>query len=126
MSRLHKYFSVLFCVALLLATSIVNARPLGGTYNVKGTNPGGKSSYTGTAKITAAKNGNYVIHWKVGSVYDGVGILQGDTFKVNWGNLANPEGGVVTYTVDPNGTLKGIWYTFKNPNTLGTETLIPR
>ncbi|MCB1322299.1 MAG: fibronectin-binding protein [Leptospiraceae bacterium] len=73
-----------------------------GDYRAEGTNPDG-SRYTGT--VTIEKNGAiYDVHWEVGSSYDGVGTLEGNTFTVEWGQPSP-----VIYTVHPNGTMMGTW-----------------
>ena len=98
---------------------------LSGVYTTSGTNPGGnQGGYSGYTTIT--KEGDqYKVHWKVGTVYDGIGKLEGKVFKVEWGSGGNPVG-LVTYTLQEGGVLQGTWYTYKNPNALGTETLTPQ
>lgn len=95
-----------------------------GNYFASGTNPGGRGSYRGVVKIE--KDGDkYFVFWKIGnSSYGGLGVLEGNQFKVVWGTAKEPTG-VVKYTVQQDGTLVGSWYSFKNPNAIGTETLTP-
>ena len=97
---------------------------IAGTYWVKGTNPGGKGAYQGIA--TVIKSGDsYRIHWEVGTIYDGVGKLNGGVLTVEWGNTKENVG-TVTYNLQPDGSLKGTWFTARNPTDLGTETLTPK
>lgn len=103
-----------------------NAASIIGDYSVRGTNPGGRSNYSGSANITAGDEPNtYKIHWRVGTVYDGIGKLEGNTFNVKWGTATAPVGTVI-YTLEPGGVLKGVWYTNDKPNLLGSEILTPR
>lgn len=97
---------------------------IAGTYRAQGTNPGGRTKYSGTATLTPDGD-KYRVHWEVGTIYDGVGKVEGNIFKVEWGRAGDPVG-LVTYTIDSDKVLRGSWYTFKNPNTLGTETLTPQ
>ncbi len=103
-----------------------NAVSLVGDYSVRGTNPGGRSNYKGSVNITAGEEPNaYKIHWQVGTIYEGIGKLEGNSLNVKWGTPTAPVGTVI-YTLEPGGVLKGIWYTNKNPNALGSEILTPR
>lgn len=96
-----------------------------GDYQVKGTNPGGRSNYSGSAKISAGDEANtYKINWRVGTVYEGIGKLEGNSLNVKWGTPTNPVGNVM-YTLEPGGILKGVWYTYDKPNSLGSEILTP-
>jgi len=119
------FFVVIF-FGLPLYVPCVSAQtvPIEGSYRVQGTNPGGRGAYRGTADIVKAGD-SYRVHWRVGTVYDGVGKLSGNTFKVEWGT-ATEHVGTVTYDVQPDGSLKGTWFVAKNPNDLGTEVLIPK
>jgi len=96
---------------------------IAGTYNVNGTNPGSGSRYHGAANIIQ-EGEKYRVHWAVGTVYDGIGTLKGDTFTVEWGTTT-AHVGTVTYVLQKDGIMKGTWYDAKDPNTLGTEILTP-
>lgn len=103
-----------------------NATSLVGDYAVRGTNPGGRSNYSGSANISAGDETNtYKIHWRVGTIYDGIGKLEGNSLNVKWGTPTAPVGTVI-YTLEPGGVLKGVWYTNSNPNALGSEILTPK
>jgi len=118
------YFLALILVGAAISSSGLAQSPkVGGVYNVQGTNPGGKGGYTGTVSITPTGS-VYQVDWKVGNSYSGVGILNGNILSVGWGNLSQAGFGVVTYTVQPNGSLSGTWAMVKG-TTLGTETLTP-
>ncbi|GEM_PF-2397368 len=104
---------------------ISNNPSLVGTYHVRGTNPGGRSNYHGTATLSSSEKDVYKIHWQVGTVYDGEGKLEGNTLNVKWGTPTAPVGTVV-YTLEAGGILKGVWYTNSNPNALGSEILTPK
>jgi hypothetical protein len=122
-----KKFIFLFSLFIsFLSLDLVSAqtRAIEGSYRVQGTNPGGKGSYHGTADIVKAGD-SYRIHWSVGTVYDGVGKLNGNVFQVEWGTTKSHVG-TVTYVLQPDGVMKGTWFVAKNPNDLGTEILTPK
>jgi len=96
---------------------------IGGTYSVEGTNPGGKGSYKGSVTITPVGK-VYQLDWKVGNIYSGIGIVNGNILSVGWGNLAQAGYGIVTYTIQSNGVLSGTWAMAKGTE-LGSETLTP-
>lgn len=103
-----------------------NPTSLVGDYAVRGTNPGGRSNYNGSANISAGDEPNtYKIHWRVGTIYDGIGKLEGNSLNVKWGTPTAPVGTVI-YTLEPGGVLKGVWYTNDRPNALGSEILTPK
>jgi len=124
---MRKILYLLLVVMTVSVSPLVRAqteRDISGTYWVQGTNPGGKGSYQGIA--TVVKTGDaYRVHWEVGTVYQGVGKLKGNTFQVEWGT-SKENVGTVTYQLQPDGSLKGTWYVAKNPESLGTETLSPK
>jgi hypothetical protein len=100
------------------------ARSIDGVYDVRGTNPGGSGNYSGTATITEAA-GTYKMSWSVGTSYVGTGQRTGDVLSVEWGDGVNVVG-TVKYNIEPDGRLTGTWYTKADPNSLGSEILIPR
>jgi hypothetical protein len=97
---------------------------IAGSYWVQGTNPGGKGAYKGIATIVKAGD-SYRMHWEVGTIYEGIGKLNGNVFTVEWGTIKENVG-TVTYTLQTDGSLKGTWFVAKNPSDLGTETLNPK
>ncbi len=119
------FFLGCLAVSAPLRTQTPAAAPaIGGGYLVTGTNPGNTGRYRGIATIV--KEGDkYRVHWQVGTSYDGIGSLNGNTLTVEWGT-ATQHVGTVTYTVQADGTLKGTWFVAKDPKNLGTETLVPR
>jgi len=125
-SKFHPRFILSFLLLSLFLLGVAQAQTppnLAGTYSVAGTNPGNTGSYTGMATI--AKDGEkYKMHWQVGTTYDGVGTLSGNTFTAEWGT-DKAHVGTVTYTLQKDGSLKGTWYDARDPKNLGTETLTP-
>jgi len=88
---------------------------ISGTYSMHGTNPSG-TTYRGS--VTIRRDGNrYRFAWLIasGDTYQGIGILNGRTVVVDWGQKYP-----VIYNVGPNGVLTGTW-----SNGTATETLIP-
>jgi len=95
-----------------------------GSYQAQGTNPGGAGTYHGT--VTIAQEGDkYKVHWEVGNVYDGVGKVDGNIFRVEWG-FGGKVVGILSYTIESNRVLRGTWHTYDHPEVLGTETLTPQ
>ena len=89
-----------------------------GKYSVEGVNPNG-SQYHGTA-IIGRKGKNYVMSWNIAKQkLSGYGSLSGNVLKVHWSG-SGVAGGVVTYTIMPDGVLRGVW-----AKGSGSETLIP-
>lgn len=101
-----------------------NNPAIGGIYSVYGVNPRGRGSYRGI--VTVTKQGDqYLFHWRVGNIYDGIGTLKRNTLSVEWGT-AQARVGVVTYTLESNGTLQGTWFMDSDPSGIGRETLTPQ
>jgi hypothetical protein len=96
---------------------------LSGVYKIaSGSAPDGKS-YAGTVSITPTGE-TYAVKWTLPSdSYGGVGIKQGDTLVVGWGD-AGKDAGVVSYQVSA-GALNGKWAT-PGGMKLGTEILAKR
>jgi len=91
--------------------------PLVGTYQVTGTNPDG-SSYLGTLTVEAYGE-TYSLVWEVGNtVTTGVGLREGNVLSGGW------DCGVVTYRIQEDGRLEGVWALCSEPHT-GTEQAIP-
>lgn len=111
-------------MAALFALSALAAQAaVGGKYTVDGTNPGGKGQYKGTLTITP--HGElYRLQWTVGASYSGIGILKDNALAVGWGDPGKANHNVVVYTVQSDGTLKGLWAT-ADGNATGTETATP-
>jgi hypothetical protein len=93
---------------------------LSGTYKItSGSAPDGKS-YTGTVAITPTGE-TFAVKWTLATdSYSGVGIKQGDTLVVGWGD-AGKDAGVVSYQVSAS-ALDGKWAT-PGGTKLGTEIL---
>lgn len=89
-----------------------------GKYTVTGVNPNG-SKYRGTATIMRSGD-TVVMSWIIAKkAHTGTGSISGRTLTINW-KSSTGGGGVATYTVEPDGVLKGVW-----ANGKGTEILTP-
>jgi hypothetical protein len=88
---------------------------ISGTYAVTGTNPNG-TTYRGSVQIYR-DGGSYRFKWLIANAapYDGIGVLNGNTIVVNWGQTYP-----AIYQVGANGVLSGTWN-----NGTATETLVP-
>lgn len=98
---------------------------IGGVYTARGSNPNGGGNYNGTATIIPVEGNSYRMEWSVGTSYTGQGQRTGNTLSIAWGDASAPVG-KVDYIIESDGTLKGTWYTYQDPNNLGTETLTPQ
>lgn len=89
---------------------------LEGSYDVKGSNPGGES-YQG--KLNISKQGvGYQFRWKAGNTFDGFGIRGANMVAVG---LGGDQCGFVGYDVLADGTLQGKWGS-AGSTAVGTET----
>lgn len=116
--------SLLF--ALFLFPLSVFAADIQGTYNVRGSDPYQKATYTGTATIQQDANQVYQIDYTLsdGSKYQGTGFVNNDQFSFVF-NDVNPANknhiGVQVATISEKG-LEGKWVLLTQ-NLVGTETL---
>jgi hypothetical protein len=94
---------------------------IGGTYEVRGTNPNG-SKYKGTAEIEITSSTTCRITWKVGT--DSSGICMRNGIALAAGYVLGDKVGLVIYEIRDDGTLDGIW-TVADEDGSGTELLIP-
>jgi hypothetical protein len=92
-----------------------------GKFTVEGTTPDG-NAYQGTAEITK-KGDTYQINWTIGvnETYEGVGILEGDTFAVSFSS--GGVSGVVAYRVEKGPKLVGKWAVQGGDGKVQRETL---
>jgi hypothetical protein len=104
----------------MMATAL--AADIGGTYEVRGTNPDG-STYKGTAEITVTSKNTCRIVWNVGSESDGICMRNGIAFAASY--VLGDNVGLVIYEVRDDGTLDGLW-TVADKEGVGTELLIPQ
>ncbi|GGK47196.1 hypothetical protein [Salinarimonas ramus] len=113
-----------FALSVALVAAPVAAQDLGGTYAVRGTNPGGQGEYRGEVAIVPAGEA-WQVAWTIGGArHVGTAILTGDTLSV----VYQPEGelpGIAVYELQPDGSLEGTW-TGLGGNALGTEEWVPR
>lgn len=106
-------------IAVLMGISIY-ANDIVGTYDVQGTNPGGKGKYKGTLVITKT-NETYKLVWSVGAVYIGTGILKDNVLAVAYTDENKKWFGIVSYKVDGK-KMDGKWCAHGG-KALGTESL---
>ena len=106
--------AAVLCVATF---ALARAEDPIGRYEVSGTNPGNKGTYTGTAVIE--KTGDtYRVVWQIGSDrYVGTGIGTPEFIAVSY-RLGN-ESGLALYSASGAGW-KGIW-TYAGGREIGTE-----
>lgn len=99
------------------------SKSLSGTYDVKGNNPNGGSSYSGTVKVTGA-GPTYSVVWSIGGqTFRGDGALSGTTFTVEYRDQQGARG-VATYKRQSNGDLIGTWKVLGTSG-VGKETWTP-
>lgn len=124
-------------VAAIALTSTACATPgitlrdgpgLSGTYIVNGVDPLGVE-YSGTVVIGRAEQpGSYTVEWIVtGAIHEGLGVLSGDTFTVEWTTIRGPRQGATgtaEYTVTDDGRLLGT-RTVDGLDDVGTEEIFP-
>lgn len=129
--------SRLLAVALALALagcfvvpgSTLEDRPgIAGTYVVNGVDPVG-IEYSGTVVIEATEAPDtFTINWVItGAILEGTGVLEGDTFTVEWATVESPRGpsrGTAVYTVEADGRLTGT-RTIDGVDGTGTEEIFP-
>lgn len=110
-----------------LAADEKKAKPpeLAGKYECVGDSGG--SEYKGTVEISEQGAG-YKVEWTIGEeTYTGVGIWENDRFCVSW--QSDGEGkahGIIVYSRDKDGTLKGKWTQSPASEQLKEETLTPQ
>jgi hypothetical protein len=112
-------------VAALFAagfSSIAGAVDLGGTYEVRGTNPNG-TQYRGTAEIVVTSENTCRITWNTGNESSGICMRNGIAFAA--GYALGDKVGLVIYEIRDDGTLDGIW-TVADQAGVGTELLVRR
>jgi hypothetical protein len=101
---------------------------LAGTYVVNGTDPAG-TEYSGTVTIAEGDEpGRFTVQWIVtGSIQEGVGVLEGDRFVVDWSTTSSGRGesrGTADYTLGDDGVLRGT-RTVDGSDETGTEEIFP-
>ena len=106
-----------FCMSIGLLSPALAQAEIEGLYSVQGTNPDG-STYKGQARMER-KEQTYLLTWMIsGQTFSGRGLLKGDVLSIEW--TSGTEGGLVVYTVRPDGVLDGVWAGGK-----GKEILTP-
>jgi hypothetical protein len=103
-------------------SSTAAAVDLGGTYEVRGTNPNG-SKYGGTAEIIVTSENTCRITWNTGTESSGICMRNGNVFAA--GYALGGKVGLIIYEMRDDGALDGIW-TIADQAGVGTELLIPQ
>lgn len=121
MTILRTAVKAAFALAVMAAPA--GAQSIGGTYDAEGTNLDG-SPYRGTATITLTSSTTCEIKWTTGgTTSQGICMRNGPSFAASY--VLGRAIGLVIYTVQPNGTLDGLW-TVAGADGAGTEVLTPR
>ncbi len=112
--------TVLLLSSLLCFIGAATETPdLAGTYTAHGVGVGGKE-YESTVTITK-NDQTYLIHWKFADGgFDGVGIVDGESFCVGWSN--GNKAGVVSYKIHGD-HLEGHWTDGSSNGKVYTENL---
>lgn len=112
-------FASAVAVCLVAATPLpaLAADPVG-SYSVKGTSPGGGSSYAGTVSVTRTGD-TFKVVWKIGNdEFIGTGIGNSEFLTVSY--KSGSATGLALYGPDGSGW-KGIW-TYEGGTKVGVET----
>jgi hypothetical protein len=81
---------------------------ISGVYDLVGTNPDG-SNYTGEVTIAPSEQG-YAVEWTVqGGSQVGDGRLADRLFRVRYSTVGSDVTGTVTFVLQEDGSLEGIW-----------------
>jgi hypothetical protein len=110
-------FSAALSLAFMLVASAALASPVG-TYDVSGTNPGGKTTYSGS--VSVEKTGaTYRVVWVVaGQRFVGTGIGDKNFLAVSY--RSGDQTGLALYAEEGEGTWTGVW-TYAGGSQIGTE-----
>ena len=106
----------LLTLVFVLFAGVAWADPVG-KYDVTGTNPGGKSSYSG--EVTVERTGDtFRVVWMVGGQrYVGTGIGNGEFIAVSY--RSGDQTGLALYAQEGDGFV-GVW-TYSGGKQIGTE-----
>ena len=106
-------------ISMLVSTQPASSQQLAGEYSCIGTNANG-GRYR--ADIAIAKEGRgYFLTWRIGnSVHNGVAIRTGNVLASSWSPSPNQHG-LVVYTIEPRGLLKGVWSQYPDAKTINQE-----
>lgn len=110
MFRRRVFFHALAMLLVVSAGQNVaaDAADIVGQYTLRGSNPGSKGQYTGTAMVER-KGETYIVGWKIGEQQlVGTGILKDKSFAVVYTARNSKEApGLVLYEILPDGSLVG-------------------
>jgi hypothetical protein len=108
-------------------SQVVREPGLPGVYVVNGFDPVG-NEYSGTVSIEETGVGSVRMEWVItGAILEGEGVVDGDRLAVDWESVQTPRGtssGTATYTIEPDGTLRGV-RTIDGVRGEGTEEIFP-
>lgn len=129
MARLPTLLLALVLASCAIPGATLDDRPgVAGTYVVNGVDPVG-IEYSGTVVIEATEDpGRYTIVWVItGAILEGEGVVDGDTFTVEWRTIRGPRGdssGTAVYLIEADGRLSGT-RTIDGVDGTGTEEIFP-
>jgi hypothetical protein len=129
MARLSLLVLGLVLAACAIPGATLDNRPgVAGTYVVNGVDPVG-IEYSGTVVIEATEDpGRYTVVWVItGAILEGDGVVDGDTFTVEWRTIRGPRGdssGTAVYVIETDGRLTGT-RTIDGVDGSGTEEIFP-
>jgi hypothetical protein len=109
--------------ALLVTTFGAAAQPIGGMYDVVGTNLDG-SQYKGTAEIRGITDTTCEIYWTTGGTTSG-GICMRNGPAFSAGYSMGDKIGLIIYQIMDDGSMQGLW-TIAGASGNGTEVLTPQ
>ena len=116
-----RLFLSLLAFGCVLATPAAAQRA--GTYQVIGSGPDG-ARYEGTMTLQSTGAQTWRVVWRIaGETSSGVAVSERGVFAV--GYVLGRDVGTALYTVQPDGSLDGIW-TVGTAGGLGREKLTPR
>jgi hypothetical protein len=102
----------------LLKGSSPHDVPYEGKYIIEGTRPSG-TRYQGTATLSRSGD-QFSLSWNIDNqTFSGSGTLSGNQLSIKW-RQGSKGGGLIVYTLNPNGSLSAAWGEGK-----GSETLVP-
>lgn len=106
-------------LSMLVTGQPASSQQLSGDYSCLGINANG-GQYR--AQITISKEGRgYFLTWRIGdSVHNGVAIRTANILASSWSPGPNKHG-LVVYTIEPHGFLKGLWSQYPDAKTINQE-----
>lgn len=110
-------------LAVLLAGTLAALADPVGSYSIRGTNPGGGSSYSGSVEVTRTGE-TYRVVWVIGGeTYTGTGIGDDSFLAVSY--RSGNQTGLALYGRKPDRSWEGVW-AYAGGRQLGTDRWTPR